>query len=153
MTKRNNVASRQWFSIHMSEETLKSQAATEQRQTYFDALREEARKFDTHILTLAGGALGLSLTFIRNLIPSGQEPKAKVLIVSAWGCFALTLLVILISFMTSQAACERQIIELERGEPLRSNCWRIITKGLNILSILTFIIGVALFVIFAALNL
>jgi hypothetical protein len=146
VTKRNNVASCQWARIDMS-------ADTEQRRTYFDALREEARKFDTHILTLAGGALGLSLTFIRNLIPSGQEPRAKALIISAWSCFGLTLLIILVSFMTSQAACEKEIIDLENRKPISNNRWRIITKAFNILSIATFITGVVLFVIFAAVNL
>ncbi len=134
----------------------------EERKLLVDTEREEARLFDKAILTLAAGAFGLSLTFIRQIVPNIKYETLWILIV-AWAGFCVSLLSTLISFLTSQSAFRRQreILEVEwldnsskkNEKDNLENTPAIWTKRLNIISIVAFIIGAVFLTTFSIINL
>jgi len=129
---------------------------SEERKALIQALAEETHKFDRTILTLAAGALGFSLAFIKDIVPD-IKPGSLIWMIVSWLCFGLSLLSTLFSFLTSQSACRRQIEILEKvifekyEREKEKNIPAIWTGRLNLFSIVTFMLGViflALFVIF-----
>jgi hypothetical protein len=138
----------------------KYQVYLDERKSLNDAIKETSHQFDKAILTLAAGALALSLTFIKDIAPN-PKTNTLILLFFAWGAFIISILSTLISFFTSQKACQRQIAILEREfleehaqEQLSKmeNPYTIYTIRLNIVSITFFIFGVLLLIIFSSLN-
>jgi len=133
-----------------------------ERKSLIDAEREESRLFDRAILTLAAGAFGLSLTFIRQIAPN-IKPGTVYMLILAWSGFCISLLSTLISFLASQFACskQREILEAEYFDDYSNqdkkakseNKAAIWTKRLNLLSIVTFIIGAVFLAAFSVVNL
>ena len=145
-----------------SNDGFKYKVYLEERKSLIDAELEGSRLFDKAILTLAAGAFGLSLTFIRQIVPNIKSGTVFMLIY-AWVGFCISLLFTLISFLTSQLACSKQIKILE-VEYLNNqsdhdkkanlkNMASVCTRWLNILSIFAFIIGVIFLAIFSISNL
>lgn len=128
----------------------------EERKLLIDAEREAARGFDRAMLTLSGGALGLSITFIRQVAPT---PYDKTMLYVAWGGFTLALLSTLLSFLFSQSALRKQrdILDQDYAGKIpahqQKNLLAIITNCLNWLSIVFFIVGVIFLAMFAQQNL
>ena len=127
-----------------------------ERNLLIDAEREAARGFDKAMITLSAGALALSLTFVKNIAPS---PSNHFLLFLAWAAFILSLLVILVSFLCSQAGMrrQRQIIDTDLMRVCRArdqkNCWHKTVIRLNLVSMVSFVVGVILLALFAGLNL
>lgn len=129
-----------------------------ERKLLISADLEYARIFDKAILTLTAGAFGLSLAFIKQIaypIKGGN----KLILILSWIGFALSLLFTLVSFLTSQSACKKQIKILENqylnncGITSIKNKYAQWTLILNILSIIFFIAGVIALAVFVAINL
>jgi len=145
-----------------SKDNLNYKVYFEERKLLVDAAREGARSFDKTILALASGAFGLSLTFIKQISPNIKS-EIVCLLICAWVCFCISLLSTLISFLTSQSACLKQIEILEEEhlnnqsnhdkETNLKNMASDYTQRLNILSISAFIIGVIFLAIFSISNL
>jgi hypothetical protein len=114
-----------------------------------------SESFDKAIMSLSGGALAISITFVHNVAP---DPTNRGLLTTSWFLFAGSLLLILISFLTSQAAILNQIGELNgRGAADRSWWKRWLNAGvwttvLNFLSAGAFVAGVIFLVLFARVN-
>jgi hypothetical protein len=130
----------------------------EERKSLIQALAEETHKFDRTILTLAAGAFGFSLAFIKDIVPN-IKPGTLFWLLMSWIGFGLSLLSTLISFLTSQRACRRQIEILEKvifekrereTEKNRAAVW---TERLNIFSIIVFILGIIFLALFVSFNL
>lgn len=135
----------------------------EERKSLIHLKFEESRLFDKAILTLAAGALGLSLAFIRQISPEPQSWSIPVLAI-AWAGFCLSILSTLISFLTSQQACSRQLQILEARyvpeegeaslkEANNKNTPATWTRWFNYLSIVFFVVGVVLLAVFSIFNL
>jgi hypothetical protein len=103
------------------EKTLEQQpiSGMEISKEYLDQLRkdrdalinadlEQSKSFDKYILTLSGGAFGLSLVFIRDIV-SKSTPVFSNVLYSAWILFGVSISITLVSFLLSQKACKRQI--------------------------------------------
>ena len=134
----------------------KYQIYLDERKSLFNSKYESSRSFDRAILTLAAGALGLSITFIKQIAPCPKS-NTHAFIILSWICFGLSILSTLISFLTSQKACERQIKILEdifvkHSNNFKTNIYSRWTARLNFTSIALFIVGVILLLIFSALN-
>lgn len=127
----------------------------EERKLLVEAEREAAQSFDKFMVTLSAGAFGLSIAFVRELVPS---PRFLWLLHSAWGAFGLSLCFIVASFLISQSALRRQRDILDESyrddEAARSerNLPAVITGVLNWLSIALFGCGVAALISFAMIN-
>ncbi len=93
----------------LDEETLR-------RRTQFDAywteqqIRERANsdKYDNTILAYSTGALGLSFSFIKEVVPLATAHSVWTLKTS-WGLFATSLLLMLASFPIAQAANRKSV--------------------------------------------
>ncbi len=129
----------------------------DERAKLIQSQAEETHKFDKTILTLAAGAFGFSLAFVKEIVPAIRQGTFAWLLV-AWAGFGTSLLSTLISFLVSQCACRKQIEILEKvifdgkkreSEKNKAAQW---TLGLNITSIAAFILGVILLVVFVSKN-
>lgn len=141
-----------------TEPRLERETYLEERKSLVEAEREAAGSFDKAMITLSAGALGLSITFIRELAPMPQSETVALLII-AWGGFIVALLSTLSSFLFSQSAMRRQrdILDLDyEGAPpaqAMKNIPATITNMLNWFSIACFIIGVIFLALFSISNL
>jgi len=137
------------------EETYK--VYLDERSKLIQSQAEETHKFDKAILTLAAGAFGFSLAFIKEIVPCIRDGTFIWLLIS-WACFGLSLLSTLVSFLVSQSACRKQVMLLEieffeqKKQERQKNKLAGWTFGLNIGSISAFILGVVFLVVFVAVN-
>ena len=129
----------------------------DERAKLIQSQAEETHKFDKAILTLAAGAFGFSLAFIKEIVPEIKN-GTFIWLLTSWVGFGLSLLSTLISFLVSQIACRKQIKIVEKeffgeekkmGHKNKAARW---TFGLNIASITAFILGVILLVVFVSVN-
>jgi len=144
----------------------------EQRKTYIDLQHEMSQSLDTKVITLAGGALGLSFTFIRQVVPQAK-PETVRFLGAAWICLVAALLATLLSVFTSQVgmikAIERLDKEYSRTQQILRGFlaklyawigngfttifgWPPLTQYLNISAILLTTIGLGLLVWFGIQN-
>ena len=128
------------------------------RKSYDEAELEVSGRYDKWILTLSGGALGLSITFIEKIAKS-PTPDTLVWLKISWVCLVLSLLTGLLSLVTSQSAIRENRNELdlahsERRAPrlIFSRCFTYVTNGLNWGSLFLFILGVAFLCVFSFTN-
>lgn len=130
---------------------MNEEAETDQdrfREWLVQAHHTASQDFDKAIMALAGGALGLSLTFVDDYAPN---PTDKWLLAVSWGLLALSLLVILVSYLTSQSALLAAIGRIDRDEEARGGGW--LTPVLNWVAASALVVGVVFLVLFALYNL
>lgn len=140
-----------------SRDDVKYEVYLSERSSLNEAEKDSSQQFDKAIITLAAGALALSLTFIKQIAP---YPKAWTLffLFSSWLAFGASMLSTLISFLTSQEACriQRKLLEsdffIKEEQKEKENRPARITKRLNYVSIISFIIGVFLLTVFSISN-
>ena len=120
-----------------------------------DAEERAAQSFDKSILTLSGGALLLSITFLQYIAP---EPILAPALFAAWLGFIGSLVTMLASLLTSQCAL-RQLRELidarycSNGQSVQQKeGYATATKYLNVASIILFVGGVISLAIFSMAN-
>jgi len=128
------------------------------RQGYDTAELEVSGRYDKWILTLAGGALGLSITFIEK-IAANPSFHTLVWLKLAWAFLVFALLAALISLITSQSAIRENRRELDsantegRAPRLSFPRWFTwLTNFLNWTSLIAFIAGVILLCVFSFKN-
>lgn len=122
-----------------------------QRQAVYD-------QFDKAILTLSGGALALSIGFVKDVVPLSRA-HWKPLLVASWLLFALAVLSTVVSFLVSQRAyefqieCAQEYFVDNRVDALeRRNPYSVWVRWLNIAAILAFMAAVVLTICFVASN-
>lgn len=114
-----------------------------------------SQSLDKTLLAMSAGALGLSMTFIKQFAP---QPQKIELLKWAWVLFIASLLLTLGSLFITQVACRRQRSELDKvytNEKTEKNCtnpWADITKFISTGSIVAFIAGASLLALFAFAN-
>lgn len=135
------------------------QVYLDERKSLSDAIKETSQQFDKAILTLAAGALALSLTYTRDIVQT-LKPWTLGMLYSSWIAFTSSILSTLISFFASQKTCYRQIeimqeefIEEKPTETDKENPYKKWTVRLNIISISLFVLGVIFLIIFSSVNL
>jgi hypothetical protein len=113
----------------------------DERKLLIGAAREGARTFDKAILTLASGSFGLSIGFLKDIV---QKPFANTmwLLGASWALFAASIVIILLSFIAGQKACEQRIryayLTLVEKKKTDKSYWSIIAEIMNYLSIILF---------------
>lgn len=118
---------------------------------------DQMGQFDKLIVTLSGGALALSLTFIKDISPN-PIPCSKWLIFGAWGFFTISLVSVLLSHLTSHKDMEFEIDKLDDNYKNQEenynpkNPFKKTTIFLNRLSTVTFLLGLFFLVTFASIN-
>jgi len=130
----------------------------EYRKHILVADQKAVEDFDKTLVTLSGGALAVSLTFLKDIVGDGPVHSIDLLRL-AWLLLTLALACVLSSFWCSHRALRRTLYQLDTGEfewnpKLRSGGgWTSATTRLNVFGMLMFIGGVATLLMFAALNL
>ena len=115
-----------------------------------EGLLSAANQFDKAILTLAAGALAISLTFVKD-IAAHPDPATVRLLGCAWSGFIGSILFTLLSFQASMFAFQRhdRIIDTICANPdidrsQLGNPWSAVTIVLNALSLVAFVAGTLL---------
>jgi len=116
-----------------------------------------ADQHDRAILTLAAGALGITVTFIEKIAPNPIRWTIGLLLTS-WFFLVLSILGIVVSFLVSQAACryQRTLLDLEYAtgrRPDQKNRLADCTKRLNAVAFVFFVMGLAFILLFSGFNL
>jgi hypothetical protein len=135
---------------------------TEVRDPAYRRLLEEcetqaASDFDKTTVTLSGGALGVSLAFLKDLAPSAPKWAVNVLLAPAWLVLTISLMAVLLSLMSSmksmryQIQCEDGKHTAEEGEEA-GGWWRDWTEELNWIALVGCVTGILLLVMFVLIS-
>jgi len=97
------------------------QAQQERREKLYDEHRKQAWEdlqsstdnFDKSILTLSSGALGLSLSFIKDIVPLGSAAW-RLLLYFSWGFFGLCILLTVLSYQLGIRAQQEHLKNLPK---------------------------------------
>lgn len=115
---------------------------------------EASEAYDKAIMTLSGGALAISITFIHDIAPS-PKPATVYWLAIAWCAFGLSVALSLISKLTSQWALRKAIDQTDSltiYDQSPGAGFSDVTKYLNIIAGMAFLIGVGTLARFAVLN-
>ena len=127
----------------------------EYRTLLLEAEKKAQEDFDKTVLTLSGGALGISFAFVKDIV--GDKPIITVnLLLSAWITWGASLLFVLASFYLSTQAFRIAITQLDSGDiykQLPGGFYSRLTAISNITGGILFLVGVVFIVIFAGNNL
>jgi len=117
--------------------------------------RQKAQEdYDKTVLSLSGGALGISFAFVKDIVGSGPTASPHLLML-AWVAWGLSSACVLISFYTSHITLERAIKQIDRGEYRYQPGGKAatLTHALNALGGIAFVLGVAAIAVFVNSNL
>jgi hypothetical protein len=116
------------------------------------ALEQKAQEsYDKTVLSLSGGALGVSFAFVTGFVERGRM-QASGLLVAAWLSWAVSVAATLASHFTSHHALRRAVKELDAGRPAEGGSWDLFTEILNGMAGLLFLVGVVLVAVFVRRN-
>ena len=135
------------------------QESTEYRNQLVQAREKAIGAYDRALLTLSGGALGLSLVYVNTLVGTDRPLWLWALIFS-WFFWLSSLIMTLVSFYTSFCALEKAIEDEDkaaRGSPspneMHPGGWySLCTYRLNLLSGVAFVMGAVSMLGFAIAN-
>ncbi len=112
-------------------------------------------EYDKAVLTLSGGALGISLVFLKDVVGSKPIVHSNYLL-AAWIAWSFSIAFVMISYFTSTKALRRALKDTDEKTiylSLAQSGWSTTTKVLNAFGGLSFFIGIALLVRFVSFNL
>lgn len=111
--------------------------------------------FDKTVLSLSGGALGVSFAFVKDIV--GSQPMVySELLLGAWIAWGASITFILTSFYTSRQALKKAIQQVDAGQiydQFPGGWYSRFVAILNTFGGLLFFIGVVLIVFFVKFNL
>ena len=139
-------------------EDPKSVAYSSEMKLYRDWLVQADKKtleaYDKAVMTLSGGALAISLTFIKDVVPS---PKAGTVNLLIWAWILLTgsIGAILVSIIMSHWALRKAITQVDKATIYTGRAggmfsW--VTEILNVVAGTAFVVGVVFLARFAVAN-
>ena len=111
--------------------------------------------FDKAVLSLTGGALGISMAFLSDIVGPGPAFGPNLLLV-AWICWVLSITSIFWSFYTSRLAHRAALEKVDKGETDYSKLVGIpnrFTGALNLIAGILFVFGLTFMGFFVKLNL
>ena len=118
------------------------------------AEQKSQEDFDKTLITLSGGALGISFAFVKDVI--GNSPMLSAyLLIWAWMSWTLSLACTLFSYYSSHWALRHAIKQVDAGTiyTQRPGGWSgKVTVVLNIVGGILFIVGVGLIIFFVFRN-
>lgn len=126
----------------------------EYRSWLVAADQKASEAYDKAVMTLAGGALGLSLTFIREIAKT-PRPQSLWRLETSWLCLTLSLGFILLSMLWSQWALRkamRQVDESSLPGARAGGAFAISTAVLNVLSGSALLVGIGFLAWFSISN-
>jgi hypothetical protein len=138
---------------------VRKKAYAEFREELVKKQNSNSENYDKSILTVSSAGLGLSLAFIKDVVPLTQVP-CRTLLVQSWGLFAAAIVVTILSFQTSQLSIGTSLAHADeyylkgKDEYLnKKNMWASVTNVLNWISGALFVAAVLWTAYFIATNL
>ena len=136
---------------------------TKEEANYLDSYRDHlvvARQkaqedYDKTVVTLSGGALGVTFAFLEKVTGNGPAAIPELLF-AAWLCWAASITSVLTSYFLSRLSLHKAIEQVDSDEPPPQNAggWmRVATEIFNVLSGIFFVFGVLGAAIFVLHNL
>lgn len=128
----------------------------EQRKAYIQGARDAYQRFDQTIVALSGGALVLSISFMKDL---GFLPQSLPCLFASWACFVIATLCAFVSLLTSGEGDRERANQLEllvmtgRSNEARADRLSRMTVRLNYSALVFCISGVLLIIAFGTYNL
>jgi hypothetical protein len=125
-----------------------------------DGVADQTDSFDKAMLTLSSAALGVSLAFIKDIVPLGHITWKAALVLS-WIAFALCIIVTVVSFRVSIRGHKHRRDLLDEiykkkdrtlAQNLRTSVWSKILTGCTWAALFLFLAGLVLTVIFVVKN-
>ncbi len=133
-----------------SPETPKQQL----RKLLSELERESQTSYDKAVLTLSGGALGITISFVKNVIKG--KPLASEFLFTSWVCWGISLACVLYSFYSSALALRKAVVQLDANTIRAQKPGGLFDKATEVLNFGSgglFLAGTFLFVLFAFKNL
>ena len=128
---------------------------SEYRKSLLTLEQQMQSDYDKAIMALSGGALGVSMTFLKEVVVK-QGIHGGCFLLSAWICWGLSVTCTLASFYTSTLALRRAVQQTDDKTiylELRGGRYNRATKILNAAAGMLFFAGVVSIVVFVAHNL
>lgn len=124
------------------------------REWLVQADHKASEAYDNAVMALSGGALAISLTFIKEVV---SKPRSGTLglLAAGWACLAASVAAILVSKLTSQWALRTAIRQVDEGQIRRERAGAVFgwaTHALNIVAAVTFLCGISFLGWFAISN-
>ncbi|MCP4975082.1 MAG: hypothetical protein GY931_02890 [Maribacter sp.] len=130
----------------------------DQKSAYRNLLQEAEQKigegYDKTLIALSGGALAISVTFIKEIVGSSKIIE-KAFLGLAWGSWALSLTSLLFAFYFGSLAYRYAIKALDQDRLDNTNpggLFSTLTRWLNAIGGISFLVGVAAFLYFSYKN-
>jgi hypothetical protein len=124
------------------------------RQWLVVAEQKAQEDYDKTVLTLSGGALGISFAFVKDIV--GDNPIShSSWLVSAWVFWALSTSAMLGSFFVSRLALRRAILQCDDGTIFckpPGGFYTVLTRWLNVGGAVLFLLGVGYMAAFVQSN-
>ena len=122
----------------------------QERSRLIELSNRSIEQFDKGILTISTGALALSITFVKNLIPNPIN-NTKIFLILTWIFLGSSMLITLFSFLLSHQAFIKAIKDLG-VEKQKFNFFTLSTHIFNFLSAISLITGFTFWGIFILKN-
>ena len=125
------------------------------RQGLVNSKFKVAEGFDKALLALSGGALGISMTFIKDIV---TRPGYKWILVISWTCFGLAIIILLLGYLVCRKAYMQEIVSLDAIQEKskktnnKKNAWTKATEVANTFALIFFITGLVLLATFIFIN-
>lgn len=126
----------------------------EYRKWLVAAEQKSQEDFDKTVLYLSGGALGISFTFVKDIVGS-QPIVLSTLLITAWFAWAFSTFSVLSSYYLSHLALRRAISQVDDGTIYKQppgGRFACLTAILNATGAVLFLAGVCCITVFAGAN-
>lgn len=140
--------------INSANKSVENENLKKYRQQLTEIEQKIGDSFLKTLLTLSGGALGLSLAFIKDIVGENPMVNPKILVAS-WSLLTISLASILLSLYLGISAYRHAINQIDKGTIYKESVGGLCAKAMpycNFISISTFISGVIFLFIFAFKN-
>lgn len=139
----------------MTDENAHSELMAEYRKWLVAAEQKSQEDFDKTVLSLSGGALGISFVFLKDVV--GPQPIVlSGFLLAAWLTWAFSTFSVLTSFYLSHLALRRAIGQVDDGtihKQTPGGAFACLTAILNATGAVLFLVGVCCITVFAGANL
>ncbi len=130
-------------------------AMAEYRKSLVAAEQKSQEDFDKTVLSLSGGALGISFAFLKDI--AGPQPIAQSgFLLAAWFAWAFSTFSVLTSYYLSHLALRHAIGQVDDGTIFKQAPGGVLarlTAILNATGAILFLVGVCCITVFAVANL
>ncbi len=120
------------------------------RNELYEDYKYSVESFDKQALLISGGALGLSLSFIKDIVPL-DEAECVGIFISALIFFVISIALGFVAHCNSMAEIEKQIRNIDEGKSVNDKP-DTITRYLNRVITFFVVLGIILMVTYSAVN-